>query len=358
MNANSQLTIPSFPAPKLVKKPAGIKSINEEGISSHKHPSKVSACIPSLSVSPSGLCLYDTYVANFDRPPKMPTKNTHDLAVMSKRQQVRIKKAINWLYLVSTTKSVLNQSTGRYSRFRINFITLTLSSKQVHTDKEILKQCFEPFIRKLRDGNKGLLYVWKSEVQDNGNIHFHVNTNIFIHHKVLRDLWNECQNKLGYVDRCSVDNPNSTDVSAVKNDKQLGSYMAGYIGKKDLYKKPLKIWHRRYDKKFLAEKERCDLPRNYFLNLKRAVEIKLWDCSLALKKIKISLVDYSSSINSEILEIISDAPVFSGDYFDYYSGVDWFNMPNCSLKLFVLDKLSAIRKHVSQMPDLFTWSGC
>ena len=42
-------------------------------------------------------------------------------------------------------------------------------------------------------------YVWKAELQKNQNIHFHLTTNIFIHHATIRTLWNNCINRLGYI---------------------------------------------------------------------------------------------------------------------------------------------------------------
>lgn len=102
----------------------------------------------------------------------------------------------------------------------------------------------------------------------------------------IRSVWNNCQNKLGYIERCKYKNPNSTDIHAVKNQKALGAYMAKYMLKGDLYKTPLKRYFRRFGKALAQKNFSCNIPKNYFQNLKRKLNCKKWDCSMALKKAK------------------------------------------------------------------------
>ena len=109
----------------------------------------------------------------------MPSTNISATKSLSWKQAKRIQSYIAWLYYFSKKKEVYCKSTAKKYWFKLNFITLTLSNKQFHDDYYILKNLFEPFIRELRTKKKGLLYVWKAEVQDNGNIHFHINTNYF-----------------------------------------------------------------------------------------------------------------------------------------------------------------------------------
>lgn len=195
----------------------------------------------------------------------------------------RLQDAINLLVNSAKSKRLYSSDLKSYFNFKVNFITLTLPSPQVHTDKEIHDKIFKDFIRTWKRKNKGLLYIYKAEVQDNGNLHYHLTTNSFIHHSKLRKMWNRSANLLGYVDRSSSDNPNSTDVHAVKNIKNIAAYLSSYCTKKDLYKAPLKRYHKKY-KKILLDPTRTqfDLPRNYFCLLKRKVLIKLWDASKVL----------------------------------------------------------------------------
>jgi hypothetical protein len=82
----------------------------------------------------------------------------------------------------------------------LKFVTLTLSAAQAHTDVEIKKGPLNQFLTELRTDFGLKNYVWKAEKQQNGNLHFHIIIDCYIHYQQIRDLWNRCQNRLGYVD--------------------------------------------------------------------------------------------------------------------------------------------------------------
>lgn len=212
------------------------------------------------------------------------SKNNYELRKgISYKASQRIRDIVNTLVDCAKWKTVYSKSENRYYRFKLNFITLTLSAEQAHTDAEIYKMVFKPFLRILRDRYKNFLYLWKAEVQDNGRIHFHLTTNTFIRHDKLRDIWNKCQEKLGYVTRSQIANPNSTDVHSTKNVKKLAAYLCGYLSKKDLYTKEGKEWHKINEKANKDQsKTQCDLPDGYFQMIKRRIEIRYWDCSRVL----------------------------------------------------------------------------
>lgn len=203
--------------------------------------------------------------------------------ILSDKAGKRLKDTINILLACSRPKKLYSKSLDAYFNFKVNFITLTLPSAQVHTDKEIHNVVFKDFIRTWKRKNPHLLYVWKAETQDNGRIHYHVTTNSFLHHKLVRKFWNRALNSLGYIDRCKVTDPNSTDVHAVKKVNNLGGYLATYMNKKDNYKK----WYRVAvkDKKLklitgTAPPFFMVLKHNSIL--KRKVNIKVWDASKEL----------------------------------------------------------------------------
>ena len=219
---------------------------------------------------------------------------------LSKKAGRRLKDCIDTLLFFATWKTVFVKSTKSYFRYKVNFITLTLPSKQVHTDKEIISNCLVPFLHAWRRRRRGLLYIWKAEVQDNGNIHFHITSNAFYHHRKLRAHWNRYVNRLGYVDRAVVDNPNSTDVHSVKNIKNLGAYLSSYYLKKDTYNKVLKRYHKLHGKN-LKKQDRAVtvLPRNYFNHVKRQLNCKVWDASSAIKKAKMTYLYDEPGLNVE-----------------------------------------------------------
>lgn len=222
-------------------------------------------------------------------------KEAVDGQLFSQRARTRLRTALDVLIYSANWKTVFVRATNTYFRYKINFITLTLPSTQKHTDKEIVKKCLTPFLNNWQRRRKGLLYVYKAEVQDNQNIHFHIVSNAFYHYENLRRDWNKCINKLNYVDECKYENPNSTDVHALSNKGDVASYLSSYMSKKDLYSKALKRYHKIFKEKLAKnDREFTPLPQNYFSNVKRSIGTNSWNCSIALKGFKaISDCDYS-----------------------------------------------------------------
>lgn len=118
---------------------------------------------------------------------------------------------------------------------RLVFVTLTLSASQRHTDIRIKREILKPFIRVLRDKHNLENYIWKAEKQKNGNIHFHLIVDIYINKKVLGEIWNKCQEKLGYVTRFENKykhrNPPSTNIKVVRSQAAASAYISKYISK-------------------------------------------------------------------------------------------------------------------------------
>lgn len=259
-------------------------------------------------IKPSSIVVYTKYEGT-RRPNTLPLLSARIKNVaggkFSKLSQRRFRNAVENLAYTATFKTVFVQSSQSYFRYKLNFITLTLPSLQKHTDTDIVKFVLSPFLEAWAKRRKGFLYVWKAEKQDNGNIHFHITTNSFIHYNKLRDRWNKAINKLGYVDRCSTPNPNSTDVHSVSNINNLASYLVNYMGKKDLYKKPLKRWLKVYKKQHQdRSNSSCQLPRRYFEMLKDKVSCALWGSSkiLSTKGVTVDYEDTNHSICWRILE--------------------------------------------------------
>lgn len=152
----------------------------------------------------------------------------------------KLRRAMEWLVASSQKKRVYSKATGSYWYFRLNFVTLTLSSPQIHCDKLIKRECFDKFVQAMKNSFKGVRYIWRAEAQLNGNIHFHLTTDKYIPYAWLRNVWNKMQNKLGYVDRFAAlhghDNPNSTDVHSIKSVKNIAAYIAKYCTKEDKYR--------------------------------------------------------------------------------------------------------------------------
>ena len=118
---------------------------------------------------------------------------------------------------------------------KLVFLTLTLSAVQVHSDQEIKSKILKPFMRWLRENQECSNYIWKAEVQKNGNIHFHVIIDQFVSKDEIRAKWNESQDNLGYHQRYQVKfgekQAPSTQIEIVENQEQIERYIGKYISK-------------------------------------------------------------------------------------------------------------------------------
>lgn len=184
---------------------------------------------------------------------------------ITKGSKKRLKKCCELLFAISKKKRVKSPKTGKEFSFRIGLITLTLSASQGEfTDRDIKKRLLEPFLRHFR--GKGLKnYIWKSERQWNGNVHFHILTDAYIHYQEIRDYWNKLQSQLGFIEIFHSNhghrNPNSTDVKSVIDESGMAKYMFKYMLKGEDEEK----------KKALQDQiDQSDIG-------------KIWDCSLNLK---------------------------------------------------------------------------
>jgi hypothetical protein len=189
-------------------------------------------------------------------------KNSYNLSATSKRN---LKDSIMSMYVLSKPRTIyINKKLSIYN-YRMSFITLTLPSKQVHSDIEI-KKCLDRFLTRLRNDMDIRNYVWKAELQINKNIHFHLTLDKYCSYNSLRYYWNQCINQLGYVETYSVkmkkltinqyailrnkkvedikdvyirgvrsewNSPNSIDVRSVLASKDISNYLSKYFAKND-----------------------------------------------------------------------------------------------------------------------------
>ena len=162
------------------------------------------------------------------------------LGIISPSARKAINTAVDWMLLLSKEKHSLSHSNGKFFKWRLNFVTLTLASKQIHSDNAIKSELLNHFLIECKKYYGTRNYIWRAEAQKNGNIHFHIIFDKFIPWRDLRDRWNRIQNKLGYVDRFAEKfnhtNPNGTDVHSIGNIKNLGAYFSKYLTKNQIEK--------------------------------------------------------------------------------------------------------------------------
>jgi len=219
-------------------------------------------CMPLKAIkTPTAATKKRQYEKNFAKK-----KNSFILSQASKK---KLLDSVSSMYMLSEPRKIKMKTDKYIYNFRMAFITLTLPSQQEHSDTFIKSECLNHFLVELRHIYNVQNYVWKAELQDNENIHFHLILDKYVDFQALRRRWNRILDKHGYVKsyqqkmskltlseyhklRCKTkkitfqesaeayaqgkksnwSNPNSVDVRSVYNKKKLAIYLAKYITKK------------------------------------------------------------------------------------------------------------------------------
>jgi hypothetical protein len=196
------------------------------------------------------------------------TEDNRTKGVLSQKARTRMKNCIDKLIESHTIGACNNRAELLRRKPVLTFVTVTLPSKQIHSDIKIKRYSFIPFLQILQEKYKVTAYVWRAEKQKNGNIHFHIIINRIIKWQAIRKEWNRCIERLGYVTeyqkrmkKLTLDeyitlreakteqqirnakraylkgkkedftNPNSTDIHAIRKIKNLSAYVSKYMTK-------------------------------------------------------------------------------------------------------------------------------
>lgn len=187
-------------------------------------------------------------------------KSSFNLSPASSRL---LRHSVSSMILMSSARTVNIDKTKKIYNFKGAFITLTLPAVQFHDDVTI-KAAFSRFLTSLRNTLNLKNYVWRMELQKNGNIHFHLVIDKYYTYNMIKYYWNVELKKLGYIaryaakfscmdlhayakarckkpfevlkayqDGCksSWQSPNTVSVNSVTSSKQLGAYLAKYMVK-------------------------------------------------------------------------------------------------------------------------------
>lgn len=255
-------------------------------------------------------------------------QNTSTSEELSKKAQKRLTLALNWLVLLSPWQTVEHPVTGKKFTMKINFVTLTLPSKQQHSDQYIKRNLLNSWLTTMRSKYNMKAYVWKAEAQENENLHFHITTNRFMNLFVVRRTWNRILAKHGYIQayrenqqkfhatgftvkndliptwsmeqqkkaydyglKTNWSDPNSTDVHKVNKINNLAAYLVKYFVKPDEF---------------------------------RIVEGRKWFISRSLSRIEPLKLDFTTEIETELYCNCWDMPKYVKE--DYYFKL-WLKRP-------------------------------
>ena len=268
----------------------------------------------------------------------------------------KITRAVQYLTFLVPKKRRYHTPDGRSGNYFLNFITLTLSSQQIHTDNEIKRLILEPFLNECRKRFKVASYIWRAERQENGNVHFHIISDRFIWWNDLRNSWNYFQERLGYVSRYRFSmqefhkegfqprkdlqnswpihkqlsawrtgvrtdwtSPNSTDVHSLRSIGNVRSYLTKYITKSD---------------------DHSD------------IEGRLWGCSYNLTNLT-GAVEFADGQISQDLDILMRSQQVKIYKTDYYTVI--FFDPGILATLHLVILLAQLRQFCrSRFPDHFS----
>lgn len=221
-------------------------------------------------------------------------KQAYTQGTLSLGAKKRLRRSIELLVDIAKPKTFTHPTLQKQFTFKLSFLTLTLSApQQDYSDKQITKDCLQPFLQILRRKYKCQSYIWRAEKQKNGNIHYHITSDVYLPYDQIRDDWNNCQNKLDFINRFEQQhghrNPNSTDIHSVRKITDLARYMIKYMSK--------------------------DTPQAL------TVGCKLWDCSQNLKtKEHVDIILDSSNCDLyQSLKFTTGVTTFVGECFECIS---------------------------------------
>jgi hypothetical protein len=140
---------------------------------------------------------------------------------MSKSTRANIKTLVdNMIFMADLTEAkrqTMNESLGyKQQACYLTFVTLTLPAAQLrdaagdYDDEHAKRHLLRPMIERLKDVFGVKAYIWVSEPQEQGNIHFHLLIDKYINNtknsenesesQLLTKAWNSILAKHGYID--------------------------------------------------------------------------------------------------------------------------------------------------------------
>lgn len=123
-------------------------------------------------------------------------KRGNDLSLTSKKEII---KRVKWINEIGEVKNYKTKK-GDIIQYKSSMITLTLPKKVEIEPAEITKVSLNNFITLLRKVSGMNNYVWKLELQKNGNVHYHIITDVEIDFFYIKKIWNNSLNLLGIID--------------------------------------------------------------------------------------------------------------------------------------------------------------
>ena len=204
--------------------------------------------VPFLQVRSDSILFYEVS----ERPrryehDKMTAKSSYS-GLMQYHTRKRVVKAVDMLLQRSPNRVIWNPVVKKNHDFRIGFCTLTIPAQKPVSAKFAHANLLQPFLRTARRKWGVSDYLWKAELQERGQLHYHISWNKFVDLTSIRNEWNNRLRKFRLTDEYAMKyghhHPNSTDIHAVWKVRNLKAYLAKYIAKEEQNRTALngKIW--------------------------------------------------------------------------------------------------------------------
>ena len=277
------------------------------------------------------------------------TSHNSTFGILSPSAKSRVNRAIDWMVLLAKNKETHNPKWNSTFNFKLNFVTLTLPSKQKHSDVLIKSKLLDNFLLILKRKFNVKNYFWRAEAQRNGNIHFHIITDVFIPYGLLRHYWNKQIESLNYVSNYfhkhkNAKQPPSTEVHSIKKVRNIASYLSKYCSKSS---KGITV----FVKHLVSH-----LPKNMLVypvykvkkedTFYRQIYGKLWGCNTELSKLCKCRVVLSDSEQVALCVATSKSKI---KYFEYAT-MYFFELAN-----YVGNGLDSVRNRVAMfVKDVYT----
>lgn len=205
----------------------------------------------------------------------------------------RLRKACCIMAQSCPPKTIYNEVTQRYHRHQFSFITLTLAENdRMLSAREAYDTLLVHFLQWLRRTMGVHTYIWKAELQERGQIHYHITCPNFLHMRKIQFKWNDLQRRAGLLESFKLkhghDNPPSTQIKTARSVDDMAAYL---------------------------EKEICKSMQN-----QEALDGKVWDCSQNLKEAKYFTLEMGN-YQERFLELCvqnGHAEALTGDRFTLY----------------------------------------
>ena len=264
-----------------------------------------------------------------------------DRFTLSKQAKKSMNNCFAWLQIISEPKLVFSVREKKEFWFNLSFIDLTLPSVQVHSDEYIKKHMLSPFLKWLERSWSVHSYIWKAETQNNGNIHFHLTTDKFIHWKSIRAKWNRLCSAHGYCkvyqDGSNDKGDSATKIKAVINPNKISMYVASYCTKKDTFKSTK---HYKPYKNEMYISESCEVNNHYYMKeiyrqvqcsdgtireYKRKINGRIWNASYNLN-VESAWLSHEHEPYKEMINLLNDSSIVTTLEHDF-AKVHLFNEP-------------------------------